>query len=381
MRVSSRGNVSPFIVMDVMERARQLEEAGRRIIHMEVGQPSTAAPQRALSAVGDAMARSAPLGYTVACGLPVLREKIAALYKMWYGVALDPARVIVTPGASGAFSLAFSALFDNGDRLGLGAPGYPSYRQIAKACGLLPVDISTHASHGFQPQVGDIADLPIEGLLVASPANPTGTMLCKEEMQHLLSHCADRKIAFISDEIYHGLEYDKKSVTALQISDECYVINSFSKYFSMTGWRVGWMVVPPAHIRRVERIAQNMFICAAHVSQLAALHAMEDHDELRRNVAVYAQNRAFLLNALPELGFEEFSAPDGAFYFYINVSQITPDSLAFCEDVLETVGVALTPGKDFDPLRGHQYIRLSYARCHEDIVEGIKRLHDYLGRD
>lgn len=379
MRQSNRGNVSPFIVMDVMERARQLEAQGRSIIHMEVGQPSTPAPRTALKAIETAMQANDPLGYTVACGIPQLRECIAQLYEKWYGLQLDPERVIVTSGASGAFTLAFAALFDNGERVGLGAPGYPSYRQILRASGLHPVDIETSRQSGFQPQVGDIADLALNGLLVASPANPTGTMIGRDELRALMDHCASRNIAFISDEIYHGLEYEKKSTTALELSDQCYVINSFSKYFSMTGWRVGWMVVPISQVRRVERLAQNMFICTPHVSQMAALSAMEDHSELQQNIRVYHENRSFLKSALPQLGFENFCEPDGAFYFYIDVSHITPDSLAFCEDMLEAVGVALTPGIDFDPKRGRHFIRLSYARCHEDIKEGINRLQTYLG--
>ena len=262
MRNSSRSQVDPFIVMDVMEAAARAEAAGRHIIHMEVGQPGTPAPKGAQQAVATTMAQDA-MGYTVALGLPALRARIAKLYGDWYDLDLNPERVIVTPGSSGAFLLTFSALFDTGARVGVGAPGYPSYRQILKALGMCPVDIETAAENRFQPVPGDLEGQALDGLMVASPANPSGTMLGQGEMRALIDACAAQGASFISDEIYHGIEYEKKAVTALEISDDVYVINSFSKYFSMTGWRIGWMVVPEDHVRVVERLAQNMFICPA----------------------------------------------------------------------------------------------------------------------
>ncbi|MEM7521585.1 MAG: aminotransferase class I/II-fold pyridoxal phosphate-dependent enzyme, partial [Pseudomonadota bacterium] len=312
MRISSRSAVDPFIVMDVMEAAAKAEAAGRDIIHMEVGQPGTGAPRAALAQVQSEMQAGA-LGYTVALGLPKLRQRIAQLYGAWYGVDLDPARVVITPGSSGGFILAFTALFDTGDRIGIGAPGYPSYRQILKALALSPVDIQTQAENRFQPVAAELAGHDLSGLMVASPANPTGTMLDKAAMARLIDACAAQNISFISDEIYHGIEYEKKAVTALSITDDCYVINSFSKYFSMTGWRVGWLVVPEDHVRVVERIAQNMFICAPHASQIAALSAMEaGGDELAANMEVYRANRALMLSGLADAGFTNFAPPDGA---------------------------------------------------------------------
>lgn len=260
MRVSRRGAVDPFIVMDVMEAARAAETAGRSIIHMEVGQPGTPAPQGARDALTHAMGQGA-LGYTVALGLPELRAGIAALYKRWYGIELDPARVVVTSGSSAAFLLAFTALFDEGARVGLGEPGYPSYRQILRALSLEPVGIPSSPENRLQPTPTDLAGIDMAGMIVASPGNPSGTMLDHAALSALINHCTTRDIAFISDEIYHGLHYGDRSVSALEISDEVYVINSFSKYFSMTGWRVGWMVVPSDHVRLIERLAQNMFIC------------------------------------------------------------------------------------------------------------------------
>ncbi|MEP1328724.1 aminotransferase class I/II-fold pyridoxal phosphate-dependent enzyme [Pseudophaeobacter sp.] len=377
MRNSSRSNVDPFIVMDVMESARQAEESGRQIIHMEVGQPSTGAPQAARNAVADALENNS-LGYTVALGLPALRQRIAKLYGEWYDVDLNPERVVVTPGSSGAFLLSFTALFDSGDRVGIGAPGYPSYRQILKALGLTPVDIETAAENRLQPVPTDLSGLDLAGLMVASPNNPTGTMLDHAAMGDLIAATQDQGAAFISDEIYHGLEYEAKAVTALELTDDCYVINSFSKFFSMTGWRAGWMVVPEDHVRVIERLAQNMFICAPHVSQVAALAALDCQDEMRENLAVYARNRQLMMEGLPKAGFDKIAPPDGAFYIYADVSNLTTDSRRLAAEILDGAGVAVTPGLDFDPLRGATTLRFSYARSTEDITEGLSRLTAFM---
>ena len=376
MRNSRRSAVDPFIVMDVMEAARKAEASGRHIIHMEVGQPGTPAPAVARAAVAAAMDEDA-LGYTVALGLPELRARIARLYADWYGVDLDPGRVIVTAGSSGAFILAFTALFDSGDRVGIGAPGYPSYRQILRALDLTPVMIETAPENRLQPVPTDLPG-DLAGLMVASPANPTGTMLDRPALAGLIEAAAARGASFISDEIYHGIEYERKAVTALEISDDVYVINSFSKYFSMTGWRVGWMVVPGDHVRVIERLAQNMFICPPHVSQRAALAALDSEDELRANMVVYAENRRLMLEGLPEAGFTNIAPPDGAFYVYADVSDLTSDSRAFAAEILDGAGVAVTPGLDFDTARGAGTLRLSYARSPEDIREGLARLKDFM---
>lgn len=377
MRNSRRGAVDPFIVMDVMEAARAAEAAGRHIIHMEVGQPGTPAPLGARNALARAMETDA-LGYTVALGLPALRARIAQLYGEWYGVDLDPARVVVTSGSSGAFILAFTALFDSGDKVGIGAPGYPSYRQILRALGLQPVDLPTSVENRFQPVAADFAAMNLAGLMVASPANPTGTMLDRDALAALIHAAQGAGAAFISDEIYHGIEYEAKAVTALEISDNVYVINSFSKYFSMTGWRVGWMVVPPDHVRVIERIAQNMFICPPHASQIAALAAMDCNEELEANMAVYRENRRLMLEGLPKAGFERIAPPDGAFYVYADVSHLTDDSRAFAAEILDKAGVAVTPGLDFDPDRGGGTLRFSYARATADIREGLVRLERFM---
>lgn len=376
MRHSRRSKVDPFIVMDVMEAAAQAEAKGRHIIHMEVGQPGTAAPKGARAALTEALGNDA-MGYTVALGLPALRARIAGWYKDRHGLDIAPEQIIVTSGSSGAFLLAFTALFDPGDRVALGAPGYPSYRQILSALSLEPVDIETLAEDRYQPTAGALPD-DIQGLIVASPANPSGTMLSQDDLTKLISATHARGAAFVSDEIYHGIEYERPAVSALEVSDQVYVINSFSKYHSMTGWRVGWMVVPEDHVRIIERLAQNMFICAPHVSQVAALAAMDCHDELEANMAVYRANRALMLEGLPKAGFTKIAPPDGAFYIYADVSEFTDDSRAFAAEILEEAGVAVTPGLDFDKARGHATLRFSYARSTADVQEGLARLTRFM---
>lgn len=375
MRQSQRGQVDAFIVMDVMEAARRAEAAGRSIIHMEVGQPSSAAPKGAREALAKSI--DEPLGYTVALGLPELRQGIADLYKRWYGVSIDPARVVVTPGSSGAFILAFSALFDAGDKVALGEPGYPSYRQILRAMSVEPVGIPTKAENRFQPQPDEIPE-GVQGLILASPGNPSGTVLSRDELAALTKRAAELGIAVVSDEIYHGLDYGKRCHSALEVTDDVFVINSFSKYFSMTGWRLGWMIVPESHIRTVERIAQNMFICPPHASQVAALAALDCHDEAQANLAVYAENRRLMLEELPKAGFTKIAPPEGAFYIYADVSDLTDDSLAFAAEILEKAGVAVTPGLDFDPVRGARSLRFSYARSTAEISEGLARLTRFM---
>ncbi len=373
MLSSRRGEVDPFIVMDILAEARAAERAGQSVIHLEIGQPGTPAPKAAREALSRAMAGES-LGYTEALGLPDLRAGIARLYQRWYGVDLDPARVIVTSGSSAGFLLAFTALFDAGDRVGLGEPGYPSYRQILRALSLTPVGIPSQMKNRLQPVPSDLAGVDIAGMIVASPGNPSGTMLDREALTALMAHCDARGISFISDEIYHGLHYGARAVSALEVSDKCYVINSFSKYFSMTGWRVGWMVVPEAHVRRIERLAQNMFICPPHASQIAALAALECEAELEANRAVYGANRALMLEGLPLAGFTKVAPPDGAFYVYADVSDITGDSLALAGRILREAGVAVAPGVDFDPVRGGGTLRFSYAGATADIAEGLRRL-------
>ena len=377
MRKSNRGNVDPFIVMDVMENARKAEEKGEDIVHMEVGQPGTPAPIEAQRQLIEKM-KNDSMGYTVALGIPELRKRISQLYGDWYNLDLNPDRIIITSGSSAGFILSFSSLFDAKDRVGICSPGYPSYRQILKAQDLETVIIETKFENNFQPFASDLKGLNLSGVLIASPANPTGSMLNYNQLESLILSSLDQNISFISDEIYHGIEYEKKATTALQITNQCYVINSFSKYFSMTGWRVGWMVVPEDHIRQIERLAQNMFICAPHASQIAALHALDCEDELKNNLDVYKENRKLMIKGLKDSGFSKISSPDGAFYIYADVSKFCNDSLEFANRVLKEAKVAITPGLDFDSKRGNSTIRFSYARSTEDIIKGLEKLNIFM---
>ena len=377
MKKSNRSNVDPFIVMDVMESARKAEALGKKIIHMEVGQPGTAAPKIAKDYLTKEITNN-NLGYTVTLGLPELRKRISKLYGEWYNLDLNPNRIIITTGSSGAFILSFASLFDVGDKVGIGSPGYPSYRQILKSQNLIPVDIQTDIQNKFQPIPNDIKSNNLNGLLVASPANPTGSMLDKNSLENLINAAKENNVSFISDEIYHGIQYEHNPTTAIEITNDCYVINSFSKYFSMTGWRIGWMVVPEDHVRQVERLSQNLFICPPHASQITALAAMDATEELEKNINVYKKNREILLEELPKAGFKTFSPPDGAFYIYVDISEFSNDSLSFCKKVLDQAGVAITPGLDFDQKRGNKTIRFSYARSTEDIIEGANRIKNFM---
>lgn len=375
---SRRSAIDSFIVMDVMNRAAAREAAGHRVIHMEVGQPATPAPLEAREAAKRAIDAGA-LGYTLALGTEPLRERIARHYREFYRIEIAPERVVVTTGSSASFVLAFLALFDVGARVALPEPGYPCYRHILSALGQLPVSIETNAQTRWMPTAQSIAALAdtaagIDGVLIASPANPTGTMLEPERLAEICQLCDERGIWFISDEIYHGLTYTGAADTALAHSDEAIVINSFSKYFSMTGWRVGWMIVPERLVRSVERLAQNLYIAPPAISQVAALAAFDARPELHANKAVYARNRELLLDGLAKLGLGNIVPADGAFYLYCDVSHLTDDSLAFANEMLEEVGVAVTPGIDFDPKRGRQFIRFSYAGSTEDMAEALQRL-------
>ncbi len=380
MKKSERSNVDPFIVMDVMEAARKAEEDGKKIIHMEVGQPGTPAPRIANEAITEAL-KNDNLGYTVTLGLPQLRSRISRLYGEWYNIDLNPERVVVTTGSSGGFILSFATLFDVGERVGIGSPGYPSYRQILKAQNLIPINIETEIQNKYQPTPDDIKKNNLNGLLVASPANPTGSMLDKTSLTKLIECSKENNVSFISDEIYHGIEYESKAVSALEITNDCYVINSFSKYFSMTGWRIGWMIVPEDHVRQIEKVSQNLFICPPHASQITALAALDAKEELDENVNVYRKNREILLEELPKAGFTTFSPPDGAFYIYVDISKFSNDSLSFCRKVLDEAGVAITPGLDFDQHRGSSTIRFSYARSTKDIIECTKRLRVFMSKN
>ncbi len=379
-QASDRSSIASFIVMDVMRAAAAREAAGHKVIHMEVGQPGTAAPKAARDAVKRALDSDA-LGYTLALGMPELRRRIAGLYRTWYGLDLDPARVVVTSGSSAAFVLGFLAAFDAGAKVGLPSPGYPCYRHVLSALGQKPVILETTAATRWMPTLEQIETAitrdRLAGVLIASPANPTGTMLEPARLAAIASSCRARGVWFISDEIYHGLSYGLPDHTALQYSDDAIIINSFSKYFSMTGWRVGWMVLPERLIAPVERLAQNLYISPPAIAQVAAIGAFDGIDELEANKRVYRANRDVLLAGLPDCGLDTLVPADGAFYLYADISRFTTDSLIFARQMLEETGIAATPGLDFDEARGGRYLRFSYSGTTVDMADAVERLRGW----
>ena len=377
-----RSAVPAFIVMDVISEAARRQARGERIIHMEVGQPATPAPAAARDAVKRLIDRET-LGYTEGLGTTALRARIARHYGDCYGVEIAPERVIVTTGSSAAFVLAFLALFDPGEQVLLPQPGYPCYRHILSALGIGHVLAETGPQTRWMPtadQIRQAARSPgISGALIASPANPTGSMLEPERLAAIVAAARDAGVWFISDEIYHGLTYTWPASSALEHSDDVIVINSFSKYFSMTGWRIGWMVVPEALVRTVERLAQNLYISPPAISQAAALAAFDAGPELEANRRVYLANRDLLLAELPRIGLDRIVPADGAFYLYTDVSRFTGDSAAFTSRMLAETGVAATPGIDFDEARGHHYVRFSYSGATSEMAEAVDRLRAWPG--
>jgi aspartate/methionine/tyrosine aminotransferase len=378
---SGRSDVPPFMVMDVMAAAARIEAAGGHVIHMEVGQPAASAPKAAIQAARAAL-DSTRIDYTAALGTPSLRERIARHYRESYGFAVDSSRIVVTTGSSAAFILAFMAMFEPGDRVAVTVPGYPPYRHILTALGCEPVLIETssetrHALTG-EALLTAHRKAPLKGVLVASPANPTGTMMSREALSGLISAAESAGIRFISDEIYHGLDYAFPAVTAAELSADALVINSFSKYFCMTGWRVGWMVVPEPLVRPIERLQHNLSISVPTLSQIAAEAAFDGKPEMEEVKRGYLENRRILIEGLPRAGLTKFLPADGAFYLYADVSDFTSDSLAFAGQMLEKAHVAATPGTDFDPIHGRQFIRFSYARSAQEMREAVERIARWL---
>ena len=378
---SGRSDVPPFMVMDVMAAASRIEAGGGHVIHMEVGQPAASAPKTAILAAHAAL-DAGRIDYTSALGTPSLRKRIARHYRESYGVTVDSARIVVTTGSSGGFILAFLAMFEPGDRVAVTIPGYPPYRHILTALGCEPVLIETssetrHALTG-EALLAAHRRAPLKGVLIGSPANPTGTMMSREALSGLISAAESAGIRFISDEIYHGLDYAFPAVTAAELSTRALVINSFSKYFCMTGWRVGWMVVPEPLVRPIERLQQNLAISVPTLSQIAAEAAFDGGAEMEEIKRGYLENRRILIEGLPRAGLTKFLPADGAFYLYADVSDFTSDSLKFAAEMLEKARVAATPGVDFDPVHGRQFIRFSYARSAEEMREAVERIARWL---
>lgn len=380
LKSSRRSAVEPFLAMDVLARAAALEAQGRRIVHMEVGQPAASAPKAVLAAAAEAL--KGKLGYTEALGIRPLRERIARHYRESYGVDVPAARIMVTTGSSGGFNLSFLGCFDPGARIAMAAPGYPAYRNIIKALGLEAVEIPVGGDSRWALTAEHVAQADdaarLGGVLVASPANPTGTMTRPEALADLVATCNERGIRFLSDEIYHGLTYGDPAETALRFTETAIVINSFSKYYCMTGWRIGWLVLPEDLVRPFERLSQSLYISVPELSQRAAIAAFDAREELEPVKAGYERNRAHLLARLPALGFDEILPVDGAFYVYASVKRFTNDSHDFAARLLEEAGVAATPGIDFDHGRGAGYLRLSFAGDEAAIGEGVERLAAWL---
>lgn len=369
-----RSDIQPFLVMEMLRAANLKEAAGESVLHLEVGQPSTGAPAPVIEAARAALLRRT-LGYTEATGLPSLKRRIAAFYGARYGVSLDPKRVIVTTGSSGGFLLAWLAAFEAGDKVALVRPGYPAYRNILQALDLVPVEIPVTLANRYQPTIAQLEALPkdVRGLIIASPSNPCGTMLRAFELEAVLDWARARNVLVTSDEIYHGITYGQPEETALRFGDEAIIVNSFSKYFSMTGWRLGWLVVPERLIEPIERLAQNLTIAPPSLSQYAALEVFNCTAELDTHVVRYERNRQIVAKALRELGLNGFAMPDGAFYLYLEVGTLTNDSAAFTETLLRETGMAITTGIDFDRTEGNRHVRFSYAGSSEDVTEAMAR--------
>ena len=362
MKVSKRSDIAPFYAMEILKSANEMADDGATIMHMEAGEPGSGAPAKVLQAAHAAL-DNCQLGYTESEGDPVLRARIAQHYQDYYGRTVAPEQIAVTMGSSGGLLLAFLAAFDVGDRIAMAEPSYPAYRNTLSALGLEVVGLPAGPETRFQPTVDLLkqVDEPVHGLIVASPSNPTGTMIPRAEFEALANYCDDQGIRIISDEIYHGITYGEPAETVLAYSNSAIIANGFSKYFAMTGWRLGWIIVPPDLVRPIERLAQNMFISPPTLAQHAAIAAFDCREELDRNVARYAKNREILQRALPEAGFGDLAPCDGAFYVYADVTQLTNDSENFCREMLKATGVAATPGIDFDTKRGNHYVRFSFA--------------------
>jgi aspartate/methionine/tyrosine aminotransferase len=391
LKIGRGATAPPFLVMDVIAaanaRAATLPPGAHGdalgVIRMEVGQPGTGAPRGAAEAAIRALQGAAPLGYTEAFGLPSLRERIALHYAERYGIGVPASRIAVTVGASGAFPLAFLAAFDRGDRVAMAAPFYPPYANILTALGMQPVLLPCDAATRWQPSLAmlEALDPRPEGLIIASPCNPAGTMLPPQDLAAIARWCEANGVRLISDEIYHGLTYGEVAeATAAGFSASAVVVNSFSKYFSMTGWRIGWLLLPEDLVRPVECLAQNLFISAPRIAQVAAEAAFACKPELEANIARYRRNRALLLRDLPAAGLDRLSPADGAFYLWADIGHLTNDATAFCARMLAEAGIAATPGVDFDRDRGNRFLRLSYCGPEADMAAAAVRLRGWLGR-
>ncbi|MCF1474565.1 aminotransferase class I/II-fold pyridoxal phosphate-dependent enzyme [Agrobacterium vitis] len=381
--LSTRSAVEPFHAMDILAEANRLKAAGHKVISLAVGQPGAPAPERAIRAAEVAL-RAGQIGYTDALGRADLRQGLADYYRRRHGTEVAAERIMVTTGSSAGFNLAFLALFEAGDAVAIARPGYPAYRNILKALGLVVIEVPVGPDTDYTltpdslERAARAAGVRLKGVLLASPANPTGTVTGRAALQRLALWCDDNGVSFISDEIYHGLTYGVEEASAVEFAPDAVVINSFSKYYRMTGWRIGWMVLPPTLVRGVECVAQSLYISAPELSQIAAMAALEAGDELEEYRAGCRANRDFLQARLPALGMPLLSPMDGAFYAYVDVSRFTNDSMEFARRLLAQTHVAATPGLDFDPLEGHRALRISYAGTLADLTDATDRIANWL---
>lgn len=377
---SSRSDIAPFRVMEVFDAAEKRAATGAEVVRLEVGQPLTAAPKGVIERAHH-MLDADRLGYASVHGVPDLRRAIAAHYQDWYGVDLDPHRVVVTVGASGGFTLAFLAAFDHGDRVALTIPGYPCYRNALQALGADVVPLMTTMEDNFQPTIAMLEDAyaaaPLAGLVITSPSNPTGTMIDDDTLAPIVRWCEEHEVTVVSDEIYHGLTYGSPASTALAFGDDALVVNSFSKYFSMTGWRLGWLVVPDNFVDPVTRFAANLLLGPQTLSQLAAVAAFDCHDELQHHLVRYTHNRQIMLDGLRSAGLTRLAPAEGAFYVYADISEVAASSTQLCADWLREIGIAATPGTDFDPFDGENFVRFSFCGGTDTIERGVDLLNTW----
>lgn len=378
LKLSRRSDIPVFRVLDILKTVSERVAQGEDIVHFEYGQPSSGAPQPALD-YGAELLKSDSLGYTVATGLPALKERIAQWYHERYQVTIKPDQVVISIGASGAFILNFLALFDVGDRVAMAAPGYPAYRNILMAMDLRPVEIESKLENDYQPTIAELEalDPKPDGLIIGNPSNPTGTMLSRQRLKDICEWCKTNQVRLIMDELYHGITFEEDAETALKYTDEAIIVNSFSKYFSMTGWRLGWSILPADVQPRVKRLAESLFVSPPALSQHIALKAMDCTDILDGYVAHYHENLNMLRSALPQAGITHFAHTKGAFYLYADISPLSDNSIQWCERALDEAKIAITPGLDFDLTRGLQTIRLSFAGSRSDIEKGCARLIDW----
>ena len=382
LKVSQARDIPAFLAMQVMQRAKEMRAAGEDLVHLEVGQPSTPPPATVSRALQSSLQHTASHGYAVGLGLPELRQRIAAHYQDWYGLQIDWQKIAVTPGSSLGFAIAFLSAFDKGDKIAIATPGYPAYYNLMLGLGLTPQLLSARAAQNWMPDLDVlVADGAIpDGLLLASPANPTGVVMDGDEIAAICKWCDTHGVRLIMDEIYHGLTFGKKTPSALAYSDSAIIINSFSKYFCMTGWRLGWMVVPDDLVAVSERLAQNLYISAATLNQIGAIAAFDAYEELDAHIPRYQENRDILYRGLPPEFLGNHAPSDGAFYLYADISALTSDSIDFAGRILNDTGIAMTPGVDFDAVDGHTHMRLSYAGSTADIKKAVARLTSWLAK-